>query len=95
VAAVTTLALAIGLAVLALTTFVLFSLKVQSSVVFFAATVSVPLASYAWCHYVVAKRLQTSPNTRSTAMALGLFPLFALGVYLWLLVGCSLAKECL
>lgn len=95
VVAVTAFAVAMGLAVLALITLLLFALKVESAPLFFAVTFSVPLASYAWCHLVLAMRLHISPNTRSTAAALGLLPLFGLGLYLWLLVGCSAAKECL
>ena len=95
VAAVTALAVAIALAVLALTTLALSTLNVQSPVVYFAAVLSVPLLSYAGFHYATARKLQVNPNTQATGFALGLFPLFALGVYFWLLVGCSVAKECL
>jgi len=95
VAGVTALAVAIGLAVLALTTLALFSLRVQSGLVFFATTCSVPVAAYAWCHLAVAKRFRITKHAQSTAIALGLFPLLGLGLYLWLLVGCSAAKECL
>lgn len=93
--AVTALAVAIGLAMLTLVTVLLFALRVQSAPLFFAATFIGPLASYAWCHLVLATRFHISPSARSTGAALGLVPLFGLGLYLWLLVGCSVAKECL
>lgn len=93
--AATALAVAIGLAVLALVTVLLFALRVQSAPLFFAATFCGPLASYAWCHLFLATRFHISPSARSTGAALGLVPLFGLGLCLWLLVGCNVAKECL
>jgi CHASE2 domain-containing sensor protein len=93
-AAITALAVAAGLAVLAVTTLVLFLLKVHASV-YFTGILGIPLVTYAWVHRLMTKKFQVNPSVQATGLALGLFPLAIIGVYFWLLVGCSVAKECL
>lgn len=92
---VTSLAVAASLGVLAVLTYTLYSLHVQSSVALIAAFIGAPMVSYGAAHLVAAKRYAFTMTQLAVGMLGGLVPLFFVGTYLWLLVGCSVARECL
>lgn len=93
-ASVTAIAVAVGLSAVAITALVLFWLEV-SPLLYFPTVLSVPPLTYGWVHRFLATRCKVEPDAQSTGLALGLFPLFVIGFYFWVSVGCIVAKECL
>ena len=94
-AALTTLAIASSLGVLALLTFAYLSLSMKSAAAMFGAAVIAPALCYWAFHALVRRRCRVNLSTLSTSAALGLFPLVLLGLPLWMFVTCSVLKECL